>query len=259
MFQASRLVQASLCLLLSFYTLSSNAINLTEYRIYLDRDNRTKSFLIHNKEVEPQDCKLDLKHYNFDEKSKMTLHKSDELPENSAKDWIRFSPKTFVLTPGQAQTIRFTLRRKAKAEPAEYRSYLQIDCGVQKHLDPEKGQTTGNIAIKPKLMHNVPIIARVGRLKASIDFKNLKYNNGQLTFDIERSGNRSIYGKIELIDKNTNEILAFKDNISVYTEANLNSVKLGTKDTSLTDILIRFTENKKYGGEIVYTKPAART
>lgn len=248
-----------LCLALIIFactSINAHAVNISEYRIYLDKENRTKSFLIYNKDVQPQDCNLKLRHFNFDAASKISKHTGDELPENSAKDWIRFSPKIFTLTPAQSQTVRFTLRRKANAEAAEYRSYLQIDCGVATPKDPISKTEKSSISIKPKLMHNVPIIARNGKLNASVDIRDIKLADSELHFKLTRSGNRSVYGKIELINRETNEVISFQDSFSIYTESDYFDFDLPTNGIPPSNILIRFTENTNYGGSIIFEKPA---
>ena len=237
------------------FSFPSLAVNISEYRIFLDDEHRTKSFIVYNREVEPQECHLRLRHYNFDEKSQMSMHKGEALPENSAKNWIRFSPKKFTLSPARSQTIRFTLRRKANATDAEYRSYIAIDCGAETRIDSSK-QEQKLVSVKPKLMHNVPVIARVGKLQAKASIENIKVKGQGIAFDIVRSGNRSIYGEVALIDKNSDEIVSFQKGFSIYPESKSYSFVLSKKGLDENDLRVRFTENKNYGGSIVIERDA---
>lgn len=228
-------------------SLSSQAVHLSTYRIYLDNDNRTQSFIVFNKNTASQECNLSLRHYDFDEQGNMQDYKTKALPENSAKNWIRFSPRKFTLTPANSQTVRFNMRRKAKAKAAEYRSYLVIDCGAVTDVTAKKEM----ISIKPKLIHNVPIIVRMGELNTNVKLTDFTVTNEKINFFIERKGDRSVYGDIELIDKKTNTKISYQLNLSIYPETSRKSFSLGTKGYNPEDLIVRFIENPKFGGDIV--------
>lgn len=234
--------------LLCLFPILSHAVGISAYRIYLDSENPTTSFNIYNRDVKAQDCQLQLTHYNFDANSEIFNVPNGEIPENSAQDWIRFSPREFQLTPANAQTIRFTLRRKANAESKEYRSYLVVDCGAA--LSPDEQDNLVNI--KPKLLHNVPIIVRNGKLNADIHVANIQQEGEFLSFTVERRGNRSFYGDVELINKNNDELIANKTGFSIYPESERFPFKLPILDIPLSQIKIRVIENPNYGGDITF-------
>ena len=71
--------------------LKSHAVGISAYRIYLDKSTPNVSFRVYNKDVEAQDCALTLAHHNFDANSEIVASTHNTLPENSAKNWIRFS------------------------------------------------------------------------------------------------------------------------------------------------------------------------
>ncbi|MDX2370424.1 MAG: hypothetical protein QNK36_18805 [Colwellia sp.] len=231
----------------------SQAISLSTYRIYLGPDQRSASFIVYNKTPDGEQCSISLVHNNFDENGIMTPVARDVLPENSAKPWVRFSPKNFTVEGLEPQSIRFTLRRKANSEPAEYRSYLRIDCDKieKENASSKSGTNTAKLTIQPKLIQQIPIIARTGKLNATLEFTKMKVIAGALHIDLVRQGNRSVYGKIELINKKTDEVITFKKNISLYTETTNKQVKLATADIPIDQLLVRFTENASYGGDIV--------
>lgn len=230
--------------------LSAHAVGISAYRIYLDDDRRSTAFTVTNRDVEPQDCTLKLTHYNFDADSLLLQVNEGEIPPNSARDWIRFSPLQFKVAPAHAQTIRFTLRRKANAESAEYRSYLVIDCLTEKQLDAD-GNENPLISIEPKLQHNVPIIVRNGTLEASASIENIRLEDATVAFTIQRTGTRSIHGDVQLINKQTNEVISYQTAFSIYPEAQRYHFKLAHNGIAPKDIKIRFAENPSYGGNIV--------
>lgn len=232
---------------------SSHAVSISAYRIYLDAENRSSSFVIFNREVESQECSLKLRHYNFDDASQMSKYEGDTLPDNSAKEWIQYSPRKFVLTPAHSQTVRFTLRRKANATDGEYRSYLVIDCGAELAAGAD-ARTESLVSIKPKLMHNVPIIARVGELDAKVSIEDIQVKEKGLAFVIKRTGSRSIYGDIELVNKRTNKVVSFQKGFSIYPESSKYAFVLSREGVDAADLKIRFVENENYGGDIVLEK-----
>jgi P pilus assembly chaperone PapD len=240
----------SLALLsLALLSLSVQAVNISEYRIYLDEDNRDVSFVIFNRQGTYQDCKLRLTHNDFDADSIMHHLAEDIVPDNSAKDWIRFSPREFFLTPAQSQTVRFSMRRKANAQDGEYRSYLLIDCETAPGKE-EEGKPKPQVNLQTKLIHSVPIIVRSGKLEANVWIDNISLQEDVLSLTVNRSGNRSVYGDVELLHKATGELVSMQRNFSIYPESARFHITLGMKNYELKDLILRFIENPKYGGTI---------
>ena len=240
-------------LVFSAVSFSSQAVHISTYRIYLDKDNRNTSFMIFNRDAKSQECNLSLKHYNFDGNGVMSNYEGEGVPAHSAKNWLRFSPKKFTLTPANTQTVRFSMRRKARAEAAEYRSYVVVDCGAVKM----QGAEDQLISIQPKLIHNVPIIVRTKALDAKVSFEDIVIGNGLLNFSLARRGNRSIYGKIELINKLTDDVIGSSRGISVYTESSKYPLSYKIGEHKLENMKLRFTEDTQYGGSIVYEQDLA--
>ena len=153
MFFKQKMVSGLIALSCIFCSLSVQSIGLSTFRIYLDQKNSDSTFTIYNRDTLPQDCKLNFIYYKFDVNGKMSpLSKDEALPANNAHDRVRFSPKNFILSPANSQTVKFTLRRRANESPQEYRSYVAIDCGVEIKLNADNNVADrGQIALTPKL------------------------------------------------------------------------------------------------------------
>lgn len=243
------------------WSLSSHAVSLTTYRIYLDDNNRTESFIMFTRGSLPEQCTLDFKHFNFNDTGEMTLNRDKKSPENSAEPWVRYSPRNFVIQPGKPQTVRFAMRRKPNSEPAEYRSYIAVLCEdiIEKKstVNGEIPKDRAQVSVKPLLVQNVPLIVRTGKLNVSASFENLVVEGNKLKGVIKRSGDRSIYGRLSLINKNTDEEIVFKDTISIYTETSTYAFEFeitGKNMPAIDDLLVRFTEDDIYGGELIFEK-----
>lgn len=235
-------------------TMPIQAMSLSTYRIYLDSDNSTASFIMFNKEAVSQTCRLGLVHNDFDENGKMSKGLADVVPQNSANPWIRYSPKNFTAAARSSQTVRFTLRRKANSQAQEYRSYLEVYCDNDEAEVAKSAFAADKptISVKPRLVQNVPIVVRTGKLEAQLSMSGFRVNDTQVIFTLNRQGNRSVYGKIELVNKQNNKVISYKKNISVYTETKQVELELTTDGTPINQLAVRFVEDEKYGGTITY-------
>jgi hypothetical protein len=101
-------------------------------------------------------------------------------------------------------------------------------------------------------VQNVPIVVRTGKLEAEISFSNMSVKDGGILFNVNRKGNRSVYGDIQLVNKSNGEIIGFTRNNSLYTETTTSAQKLALKGFSINELALRFTEDKKYGGTITH-------
>lgn len=243
--------------------LTSNAASLTTYRINLDDNNRTESFVVFAKGSSSEQCSIDFSHFDFDEKGTIRKNDGKSLPLNSAKPWVRYSPRNFTLTPGKPQTVRFSMRRKPNVEAKEYRSYVALRC--EELAAETNGSQTGSensempkVSIKPVLVQNVPIIVRTGKLEVEASFTDVNISGSNISATLARSGTRSLYGRLTLVDVDSGEELSFTNGVSIYPETSSFPVlfELSTQygDLSKMNLLMRFEEDENYGGELVIEK-----
>jgi hypothetical protein len=151
------------------------------------------------------------------------------------------------------------MRRKANTTAQEYRSYMAISCDAVVAKEDNKSDTNTNsgivaMSVKPVIVQNVPIIVRTGPLQASASFNNVNISDNKVMAKLTRSGDRSIYGRLSLIDKNTNEELNFMSGVSLYTETSSYAFNFGIGGKNMPppeQLLLRFTEDENYGGSIV--------
>jgi hypothetical protein len=239
-------------LLSMLFSLPSTAVGVSTIRVYLDDNLSEQSFIVYNKVPQNQRCELLLRHYEVAADGGIKPYPDDFVPKNSANNWIRFSPKTFSLAASESQSVRFRLRRKPNAEAAEFRSFLAVDCIVaQSELALNKDIKFGLV---PRLRHNIPIIVRTGSLEATVEFTDISVSAEQVKFAVLRQGTRSVFGRLELIDTRTNEIIAENQHFVVYPETSKKSVAFATAGISGEHLSIRFVENNKEGGSIEYIK-----
>jgi hypothetical protein len=116
-----------------------------------------------------------------------------------------FSPRQVTLAPGASQTVRVMVRRPASLAPGEYRSHLlfekQPDPGAAGSVEAQGQQQIG-IVLNVLVGASIPVIVREGETGASIALSHLALQRGAdgrqlLALQMERSGNRSVYGDLE--------------------------------------------------------------
>ncbi len=118
---------------------------------------------------------------------------------------IRFFPHRIVIAPGGSQTMKVQLYDAENLAPGEYRSHLYFkarnDAGVSE--EEKKPATDVSISIRTEFGIAIPVIIRKGVSTTAVSLTNLNLvqkdgETPQLQFTIERSGNFSSYGHINV-------------------------------------------------------------
>lgn len=124
---------------------------------------------------------------------------------------IRFFPRRIVIAPSGSQTMKVQLYDAENLAPGEYRSHLYFRArndagGSEKETTPveeKKPATDVSISIRTEFGIAIPVIIRKGVSTTVVGLTNLNLvqkesTTPQLQFTIERSGNFSSYGHINV-------------------------------------------------------------
>ncbi len=225
----------------------SHAVSLSTHKIHLDQKKRHYDFIIHNKDKFKQKCKLYLKPITFNKDNASRLLTDGEIPLNSADPLLLFSPKKFTLEIGKPQSVKFKLRIKRKTKAQEYRSYVAVDC-EKVNEDTETFADNGdNMRVSPKLIHNIPIVARVGSPNYKLSFSNLSINKNKLTVNLNKTGIYSTYGELKFIDKDSNKIVGKAVLIKMPIEAKSKLITLQLSDKQKeSGLQLTYQESNQY-------------
>ncbi|MGJ8691251.1 MAG: hypothetical protein ACSHW0_02075 [Thalassotalea sp.] len=234
-----------------------NALGLSTYRIYLDKEHNEQNFIVYNRDDSVHNCRIYKRHFIFDEIGNISLHEGEDVPDIAADDFIRFSPRSFRVESGKVQTVRFKLRRKSNLEAKEYRSYISLDCDIEK--SSATSNLKGNTHLSPKLRHNVPVVVRTGDIPAELYFDQVTVDNNILKFNFNKKGLRSTYGELLLIDKSTNKVISKKPSVSLPLETRMMSSSFSLKDLDVNDLTLSFVEDEKLSGKQVIQFPLKKT
>ena len=140
---------------------------------------------------------------------------ADEAPADeksrlkSALSLIRYSPRQMTLGPMQSQTVRLQARPPSGKPSAEYRTHFSVtatpppDTGIDIAAAASGTQSDAlQVRITPVYGIMIPIIVRTGELPVQTAISNVHLAQAQgrraVGFTINRSGDRSIYGGIDV-------------------------------------------------------------
>lgn len=180
--------------------------------------------------------------------------------EKTALDMIAFSPRRVTLPPNQPQVIRVGVRVPEGTPPGEYRAHMLFravpDAAAAVPAEAKPASTGVSIALTPIYGITIPVIVRVGDLGADASIGEAWVGETQdgpaFNFDLARTGNRSVYGDIEVTRPGVSEPLLVARGIAVYPEVGRRKVSLrvpGELAAKLKGpVRIRYTEDREIGG-----------
>jgi len=214
----------------------ANALRVTMKRIVFEGPVRTELITIVNNTAEEQVYRLGWRNMRMTEDTSLEYVKEGDSLEGlmPAEDMIRYSPRRVVLPAGASQQVRLMLRRPKDLAPGEYRSHFWIQPeaeAVKFDPNPDAPKDKPSIQIKMLTGLTLPVFVRNGNLSASAGITNLKMAvaGGELhvTFDLNREGNRSLYGDMDFVcmGGGGETIVKQLKGIAVYTEITKRSMK----------------------------------
>jgi hypothetical protein len=181
--------------------------------------------------------------------------------EKTALDMIAFSPRRVTLPPNQPQVIRVGVRVPEGTPPGEYRAHMLFravpDATAAVATDPKAPASGGvSIALTPIYGITIPVIVRVGDLGAEATIGEAWVgetpDGPAFNFDLARTGNRSVYGDIEVTRPGLPEPLLVARGIAVYPEVGARQVSLRVPPELAAKlkgpVRIRYTEDREIGG-----------
>lgn len=180
--------------------------------------------------------------------------------EKAALAMISFNPRRVVLPPNQPQVIRVGVRVPEGTPAGEYRAHMLFRAvpDAAPAADPAKPASSGgvSIALTPIYGITIPVIVRVGALGASAEIGEARVEDTvdgpAFAFDLARTGNRSVYGDIEVTRPGLAEPLLLARGIAVYPEVGQRKVSLRVPPELAAKlkgpVKIRYSEDREIGG-----------
>lgn len=187
--------------------------------------------------------------------------------QNFADGNMRIFPRTVTLAPNEAQVVKVQVTKYSAMAPGEYRSHIYFRA-VPK-AKPLGEQAANDSSIKVELVPvfgiTVPCIIRVGQSNTTVNVSNLAVkpkDDGapQLTMNLNRTGNMSVYGDIiveHVSPTGANTQVAMAKGVAIYTPNSSRSFSIdlnkGT-DVHSGKLLVKYveqTEKSKSTGKVI--------
>lgn len=229
--RSTRLIIGILLAMLTMPQISNAQGNLliTPRRIVFDGSKRVMDITLANTGIDTATYNISLIQYRMNEDGSFTEITEPDPGQKFAGDNLRFFPRSVTLAPNEAQMVKMQVTNVNKLEPGEYRShaYFRSVPIVTALGDEDKNidSTALSIQLIPIFGISIPIIIRVGSPELSVTMTNLELettpeNTKRLNLTINRDGNMSVYGDIQVTHLSPNGVETILSNINglaVYT------------------------------------------
>lgn len=169
--------------------------------------------------------------------------------QNFASKYLRFFPRSVVLAPNEAQTIKVQLNKASNLPEGEYRSHIYFRAVPKERPlgEPEMVNTdTSNITVNIKAVFGItiPAIIRVGENNTTVSISNValtKINDSTNTISLtlNRAGNMSTYGDVVVYhvasDGSTKQVGAARG-VAVYSPNKIRHFALNLDRSAKKDL-----------------------
>lgn len=182
--------------------------------------------------------------------------------EKAALEMVRYAPRRIVLAPGQPQAVRITARPAAELPDGEYRVHM-VFRSIPPAVSPEEAERVRaagefQIRLQPVYGISIPVFIRKGRLEAGAAIGAVtverQATGGMLLVQLNRTGNRSVYGEVVARDSSGQQI-AMVRGVALYPEVSGVKVDLGLTPEALArakgPVQIEYRELPENGGKTI--------
>lgn len=192
--------------------------------------------------------------------------------EAIALEIMNYAPRKITLAPQQSQTVRIGVRVPPTLAPGEYRAHLlfrAVPDAAAADAAPAPAADGMSIALTPIYGVAIPVIVRVGEVPGEARLVSAQLADAGtpgVLVDLARSGNRSVYGTLEVMAPGSKAPIATVKGIAAYPEIAQRSVLVPVDPAKLAAVRgplsVRFTETDPAGkggvSEVAVRTAAAR-
>ena len=194
-------------------------------RLVLD-GRRGGEVILSNMGNEPETYRVSLELRRMDENGNLKPVEESQAnaTEKAALAMIRYAPRRVTLPPAQPQSIRISARPGADLPDGEYRVHMSFAALPKVRPVTDVPTDKSGIAINLIPVYGIvmPIIIRKGELTVTAGIANPRIVHGakgdELTLDMTRSGNESIYGDVLVYRQGAKDPEFVARGIGVYPE-----------------------------------------
>jgi len=196
-------------------------------RVVFERGERSTELIVVNRGDEQFAFRISIENRRMLLDGSLEDAEIAQVNELHASDIIRFSPRRLVLEPNERQTIRISANTNG-LESGEYRSHLRLMSApmsagrtLARAADSEQdGISIELIAVRSI---TIPVIVRIGNLDADVSIESASLQENENTTEallvarMNREGNRSVYGDIQVYLGDSLDPVYYARGIAIYT------------------------------------------
>lgn len=181
--------------------------------------------------------------------------------EKAALEVIRYAPRRVTLPPNQPQSIRVGLQPNEALPDGEYRAHMLFRAIPKTPaVDGSQNATDGvKIQLIPIYGISIPVIVRKGNLQATAALNNVRFGKDEqgptLELDINRSGNRSLFGEIHVSKPGATEPLSVTKGLAAYLEIDRRTVSIPLSAELASrmrgEVIVSYFEAPEAGGGLI--------
>lgn len=184
-----------------------NLVIMPRRVVFEDAKQRTQELNIANNGTDTAKYLVSVIQYRMLESGNFELITLPDSGQYFADKNFRFFPRSVVLGPNEAQTIKIQVINTAELKPGEYRSHLYFRAVAKENpigekLDKNPAKTI-SVSLVPTFGIAIPVIIRVGISPAVVSILKSEFtlnseNPPILNLTFSRRGNTSVYGDIKV-------------------------------------------------------------
>ncbi|MFK7733558.1 MAG: molecular chaperone [Pseudomonadales bacterium] len=252
-------------------THAESVLQVLPTRVLMSDSERSTTVTLVNRGDDDGTYRLFFRNLRMDDDGSMEeITENDSLlDEKFADKMLRFSPRRVTVPARSKQTVRIVLRKPAGLEDGEYRSHLVFrKLKDQKSvLENQASENQIAFSLRAVVEVTIPVIVRQGELSASMSiakaqFDTLASGAQNIDFTLEREGNRSIYGNVDLWEVGSNGArrnLGSARGLAVYVPNQQRSFSIELDNVSKpiasdSSIVLEYNEDPNYGGNLKASK-----
>lgn len=184
-----------------------NLVIMPRRVVFEDAKKRTQELNIANSGADTAKYLVSVIQYRMLEDGNFELITAPDSGQYFADKNFRFFPRSVVLAPNEAQTIKVQVINTGELKPGEYRSHLYFRAVVKEKPFEQKTEAkfakTMTVHLVPTFGIAIPVIIRIGTSAATVSIAKSEFIlNAQdypsLSLIFNRTGNASAYGDIKV-------------------------------------------------------------
>jgi P pilus assembly chaperone PapD len=209
---------------------------------------------------------LELRRMTTDGRLEEVVSGTESEKEKATLAMVSYAPRRVTLPPNQPQVIRVGARIAPDLPDGEYRAHMLFRAVPDAQPVVEGPRQGVSIALTPIYGVTIPVIVRKGALQASAAISNVHLirdsHQVSLAFDLARSGDRSVYGRVRVTKAGVAKPVYEARGIAVYAELSKRTVALQVPPEVAAamagPVTVQYLEDNDTGGLIAEAQGVLR-